>query len=684
MKDNNLLASVALFSQLYNNENYNSVTDILGEFIKGVVVSERKWTVSSTELKHLLEEVYDFKIPESVIKTTVKNRLKEIAILKDGYYQFDQKIRNDFIKIDDAYNSIQAKQNQITTQLTSYIESKQGTALAPQDKLELGNNLTRYLFDGSANEKYSKFISAFIIASQTTHEFTESLNLIREGIILYQGIRYTSDINELGKWNTELTIYLSTEHLFNSQGYNGILFEQIFNDFYTLVNEINAASRGKSGEKLIQLKYFEETKDEVDAFFQTAEYILMGTATLDTTKPAMKAILDGCKAPSDIKMKKVKFDKNLESMGIHIKEFKTSIYEYHDYVVDDEQVLKEIRKDSEGRGKTFDESQCRQFFRIFTKINYLRGGESKTNFEKVGSLFITGNRFALFLAHNSKVKFGDEDIPFAKDIDYITSKFWFKLKKGFSNKATMPKSFDVITKAQIIISSLVNQGVYQEYVNLQQQVKSGALTVDQARQLSFDLRQKPTKPEEITTETIDTSLDFLTSDSYLDDLQHEKQEKEKLLESTLKKNEELLSELAKRDEEELEKRKRDEKAGREKEKLEYSKLRWHVYKNEQIKNLGYFLVVTVLTIFPIGIGLALRVSSTLNNLIDSLGNNQYYVWGALVIIFLVEVLGRSYLFNKERAKSGWTWLICCINPSAMTKVKNEKFREFESKFDVTR
>jgi hypothetical protein len=46
MKENNLLASVALFSQLYNNENYNGVTDILGEFIKGVVVSERKWTVS--------------------------------------------------------------------------------------------------------------------------------------------------------------------------------------------------------------------------------------------------------------------------------------------------------------------------------------------------------------------------------------------------------------------------------------------------------------------------------------------------------------------------------------------------------------------------------------------------------------------------------------------------------------
>jgi len=47
MKENSLLASVALFSELYNNENYNNVTDILGEFIKAVVVSENKWTTNS-------------------------------------------------------------------------------------------------------------------------------------------------------------------------------------------------------------------------------------------------------------------------------------------------------------------------------------------------------------------------------------------------------------------------------------------------------------------------------------------------------------------------------------------------------------------------------------------------------------------------------------------------------------
>ena len=80
MNENNLIASVALFSELYNTEKYTNVTDILAEFIKGVVVQENKWTINSTELTFLLEKIYDFKIPESVVRTTVRNRLKDLVI----------------------------------------------------------------------------------------------------------------------------------------------------------------------------------------------------------------------------------------------------------------------------------------------------------------------------------------------------------------------------------------------------------------------------------------------------------------------------------------------------------------------------------------------------------------------------------------------------------------------------
>ena len=79
MKENNLLASVALFSELYNTEKYRNIGDIIAEFIKATVVSEAKWTLTSTELTHLMAEVYEFKIPEAVIKSTVRNRLKKLS-----------------------------------------------------------------------------------------------------------------------------------------------------------------------------------------------------------------------------------------------------------------------------------------------------------------------------------------------------------------------------------------------------------------------------------------------------------------------------------------------------------------------------------------------------------------------------------------------------------------------------
>ena len=117
MKENNLIASVALFSELYNNEKYSNVTDILAEFIKGAIVQEKKWTINSTELTHLLEKTYDFKIPESVIRTTVRNKLKDIVGTKDGHYTFNPIIKNDFENLNFEFLSIRKNQNKIIEDL---------------------------------------------------------------------------------------------------------------------------------------------------------------------------------------------------------------------------------------------------------------------------------------------------------------------------------------------------------------------------------------------------------------------------------------------------------------------------------------------------------------------------------------------------------------------------------------
>jgi len=564
--------------------------------------------------------------------------------------------------------------------LILFIELKEDNLLSDSKKATVIESLNKYLLDNEVNDENSKFISAFIIKNQNNTNFTDNLNLIKEGIILYQGIKYTAEINELGKWNSELDIFLSTEHLFNALGYNGVLYQQIFDDFYSLVTEINLSNKSKSGERLIELKYLEETQEEVTAFFQTAELIQKGRLALDTSKPAMKSILEDCKSPSDIIAKKIKFENDLKRKGITIREFTRSVYDYPEYVVEDENIIDLLKKSSESKSRYFDETACRRFFKIFTRINYLRGGESKSKFEKIGSIFITGNRFALYLAHQSKVKFGEDDIPFAKDIDFITNKFWFKLKKGFSNKDSLPKSFDVVTKAQIILSSQLNQSVYQEYNKLQKQLKDGSLIKEEVVERSYELREKPNKPEELTIETIDNSLDFLINDDFFEDLSREKETEKNFLKEVLREKEELANEIKRRDQSEKQEKLALEEVQYEVAKENYVIQSWEDYKIEQHNNLRYFLTILFLTVLPIIIGFILKVSKSLDSWMQSIGNKQYWIWGILVIMFLVEAFGRSYLFDKEKIKLGWSWLMVIIDKNKHVSLKNKKFVEFENQF----
>lgn len=681
MKESNLLASVALFSALYNQDNYTNISDILAEFIKGAVITENKWTINSTELTSLLEKVYAFKIPESVVRTTVNTRLKNVGKNLQGHYVFDSTISDEFKVINENYDTILVVQKQITDALIGFIELKINNPLSETEIDTIQQNFKSYILDSGNSDKYSKLISAFLIKNKGDLIFTKNFNLIREGVILYQGIKYTADLNELGKWNTELSIFLSTEHLFNALGYNGSLFQQIFDDFYGLVLEINSSGKSKHGEKLIELRYFQETKEQVDAFFQTAEYIFKGTATLDPSKTAMKSILDGCKSLSDIKSKRVKFDLELRQKGILYKEFSQSVYSYPDYVVEDQKIIEELNKEAIKNHRPFDEHLCRQFMQIFTKINYYRGGESKTKFENIGSILITGNRFALFLAHQTKVKFKDDDIPFAKDIDFITNKFWFKLKKGFGKTQFIPKSFDVITKAQVVLSAQLNQTVSKEFDKLQQQFKDGNLTKEEALERSYVLREKTATPEQMTPESVENSLAFLNNDEFFEDYYREKEKKHIDLLEVSEERDRLKAEIDKLNEIERQRIEDAQLLKHESEKGVYIEQKWKMYFSKRWKEFGYFIFVCFMTLLPLFITLFLKGNKDINEQIEKLGTKQNWIWGGLALVFAIELLGRSYLFNKDKTKSGWQWIGTVLSKSSFRKLKDDSIEQYGKDFD---
>ena len=676
MKDKNLIASVALFSELYNSDTYQNITEIIAEFIRGAVIFENKYSFNSTELKDLLNKLYGFDIPESVIRTTLQNKFKNEIRKENNYYHFNDSIKNGQVDINNDFKEISKSQNQVIEDVYNFIESKKRIPLEPSDKREILDNLFHFLMDNGYSEKYSDLISAYVLIKEKDHTFRELLNSIKEGLILYQGINYTADINQLGSWKNDLTIYLGTEHLFNALGYNGILYKEIFDDFNKLVFEINSSQKNANAKrKKIELKYLEETKIEIDNFFQTAESIKKGYKTLDPSKLAMETILKKSSTLSDIKTLRVQFDIELNRLGIEFQDFNYSIDRTAQYNVVDQNVIDELKKQSEEKGRYFNEDNCQYYFKLFTKINTFRRGINNNRFEKCGHLYVTETAFVKYLAHNNLVKFDDYDTPFAKDIDFVTTRFWFTLKKGFSNKQSLPKSFDVITKAKIILSSHLTNGISKSYENLLADKKSGKLTDEEAIARSYSLREKPNTPEEITIDNLDDALDFILNDNHLEDFYREKVRKEQLLETTQREKEELqLALQAYKDKEEQDKEEQEKNEFNVR-KSDFVSENWDIYRKSNNKDLALFIFVALANIYLISSAFSIGLSKELKEWFLKLELPQIALIVTYIIILFIDTLGSKYLYKKDQIINGWNWLKTIFKYSEYRETEKERIEK---------
>jgi len=537
MKESKLIASVVVFKELHDSN--KDIYDVISEFIKATIISNKKWKFNSTEITSLIENEFDFKLPEAVIKTTLKRRLIKsgFLILEHGEYN----VTDINTSIDPTFETNYKKNieiyNQTEQEFISYIQKSKGYTLDTSEKTRIKENLNQYLLGNGLNEDFSKEISTYIVKNKSNVELQKRLNVIKEGLVLYTGVRFTADINELGKWDKELTIFLDTEILFYSTGLNGEIYRDIFNDFYNLVREINNSSK----KKIIHLKYFEETEKEVFDFFHVATLIIEGKKTLNPSKTAMKEIINGCTTKSDIVVKRNKFFIDLKTSGISKEESK-DYYEDYSLNIEGSKVIEEIQNLSQENKKEFDEESCKQYLKLFTKVNVLRKGINNHGFENSKYLLLTGNRFVQFLAHSKHVKPNERDVPFATDIDYITDKFWFKLKKGFGGSDEKPKSFDIVTKAQIILSAQINNTVQEKFTALNDEYRKGNITKEEAISLNYELRESSLKPEEVIEIDIEEKIDFVNEFS----IEQHLREREKLKQK-VKEGEEAKQELKRRD-----------------------------------------------------------------------------------------------------------------------------------------
>lgn len=508
MDERTLLASVVLFGELYDSD--KDIYDVIAEFIKAAMIFENKWAFNTTEATQLLSSVFGLSIPEAVISTTLRNRLlKRDHLLSNNNGLFvlaDERLKQSH-SVNQEFESLKNKQSDILESLYMYVESKEGD-LTDEDKIKLAKCFSDYLFGNEPLKKYANYVSYFIIQNQNNSDLTASLNAVREGFVMYNAVRYTPNVNDLDSWKKKLVIFLDTEYLFAAAGFNGTLYEQLFKDLYNLTNEVR-----QKGERLITLKYFDESEKEIDKFFYVAELIVDGKTSIDPSKTAMISIVDGCQCKSDVIAKKALFYSRLNSYGITNGESLISNIDFQ-YNIEGGGLYSKIEQEIKEKGFSYNEEKCANTLRMFTKINSLRKGVNSKAFEEIGYILVSGSSFTRFLAFHSLIKNNSFDIPYATDLDFITNRLWFRLRKGLAKQLSTPQSLNIIAKAQVVLSSQINSCIALKFDKIQADYNCGKLDKTQAQYLSNELRTKTSTPEYLTPEEISPTIDFLSQKGY--------------------------------------------------------------------------------------------------------------------------------------------------------------------------
>lgn len=495
IQDNTLLASLVVFRELYNIDNdvYRTISLFLNEIIK----SKSLYNFTLEEITNELNKTYEF----DLISTVVKSSLNKLDFIerKNGQYTVVDTAKIKENLVNEKQQEISSINQNIIEELFTFIEENKKQKLSDLDKVKISQSFCCFLLDKSTCEDYLEYITAFIVERKEDITFKEQINLIKEGVIIYTGIKFNNNLNEVGTWKTELTIFMDTEILFHLAGYNGELFQNYVTDFINLVKEINEKAR----QRLIQLRYFKEVKDEIEGFFTKAKFISDGKDNANPNKTAMLSILKGCQDPSDVIEKKADFYTLLKSYNIEEDNYEKYFDETNKrYNVIDDSISKKVSEEID--------ADSYPYLNFLNYIAIRRKESNINNFENIRYILLTGNNTTLKVAGHTLIK-ENGNVPLATNLFFLTNKFWFKLHKGFG-KSVLPKSFDTINKAQMVLSGVLNKKIGENYEKLTEEFKKGSISKEQVRSRLVTLRIENKKPEEIDENAVKNILNFITED----------------------------------------------------------------------------------------------------------------------------------------------------------------------------
>ena len=540
-KDNKILATYVTYKTLYKDKR-TDVYDIVSEFVKYAILKEHNPSYSQLEIAELLNQNFGFQIPSLVLKPATL-RIDGIQ-QKNGKYIVQYSKIQENSKFSEMHQKAIQENEIIINNLISYIEEKSGKKLESSDKIDVEAAFRNYLLDEFVKDEYAKYISAFIIEKAEDENYVRKINKIREGHILYNGLSLNQRVSELG-WKSKLTIYLDMEILFHLAGYNGTTFERLAKEFLELVNEANKK------EKYITLKFFQETKTEIEHFFDTAEIILRNGNIINPGQTAMEAILSGCKYSADITEKKASFYLFLNRNHIY-EEKKTDFYDKR-Y---DEANFESLQ---------YDEKELADI-RLISHINKLRNNKVALDYADAGCILLseTGSvlefsrQFTLEKENSIEQNMNQRIVPFAVNLYTLTNMLWYRLNRALKQNDE-PATIDSVIRAKIVLAKFVNESIVTQYEELIKKQNEGQIDCEELAVVIAELRKQSKKPENILKDGVNDALNYLCEkdiNKYIEDYHSERQEHRKLE----KKFEEAQSEL-------IAQQKKSEKITKEYEKL---------------------------------------------------------------------------------------------------------------------
>jgi hypothetical protein len=501
------MAAIALFGELAKMK--MDVYQTLSTFIKYIIYNEKCSYFSVSDIVVYLSEYFDFNIPEIVVKNAL-SKIPELS-LSNRKYSLKQNISID-IDIEKKKDEIERSQTDISSALFEYIQQKAKRSIDQNEKDKISNILYEYLvYDKIPQDYWGKYIHSFIIVNNNNNRLISSLRLIKEGALLYSAFQYTPNEYSTNTWDYETVFYFDTELLFSLYGFNGDLYKKIVIELINLIQAVNKSSKKKIGRNIIQLKYFCEIRTEIDSFFGSAERIVDENRRKFQAKSAMQSIINKCTEPSDIRAKKGMFWAYIDSLNIKCDTSDDYLpEENHKYNL---LSLENIQQTAD-KYSQYSQEEIEMNMSILNKINILRKGKNNS-IREAKFFFLTATNLCLNLA-NEKDEMRNGAVPLASTCEYFIDKIWVKTNRNFANITI--KSLDVVARAQIVISSILNLSIDKKIKEVEEKYNSNGITREQAEAALVEIRKIKTNSDQIGKDNIEPILMFTEEglDAYID------------------------------------------------------------------------------------------------------------------------------------------------------------------------